>query len=427
MINIGLLGFGTVGQGVVEILNKHQAAFKQRTGKTIQVKSVLVRNLEKAKAHPLAGTVAITTNPGDILNDPDIHIVIEVLGGETPAKVFITQALEAKKHVITANKEVVSKHKSKFIALAVENQVDFYFEAAVGGSLPIIRSLKVGYGANEIQALYGILNGTTNFMLTKIEEDQKDYADVLKQAQDLGFAEADPTMDVSGKDAAYKLDILAAVAFKQEVGVDHIFHEGVDQLTLKDLKYAKEFGYKIKLLAQAYRTPAGLALKVHPTLINQDHPLASVRNEFNAVFVVGDAVGEAMIYGKGAGSLPTASAVVSDVLDVVLHNLAPSKQNLETLSAHLPLVPIGQTQSRFYLRMTIQDHPGVLEKIAHVFGQNTISISSLAQHEEPDTRAELVIITHSAAEAAFQTAVSTLKTLPDVTAIDAVIRVGLAL
>ncbi len=319
MLNIGLLGLGTVGSGVLDILQKNADILKQRTGKSYHVSHALVRNLTKKRAN--TNGLVLTDNSQDITQNPDIDLVVEVMGGEA-AYPLIKEALQQKKHVVTANKEVVSKYKTELISLARENGVGLFFEAAVGGSIPIVQSLKIGYSANRISAIYGILNGTTNFILTKIEEEQKNFDVVLKEAQDLGFAEADPTMDISGLDAAYKLDILAAVAFKVKTSLENIHYEGIETITLTDILYAKQFGYRIKLLAVGRRSRDNrLCFKVHPCLIPMTHPLASVRNEYNALFIAGDAIGEAMLYGKGAGSEPTASAVISDVIDLACHHL----------------------------------------------------------------------------------------------------------
>jgi homoserine dehydrogenase len=446
-LHIGIFGLGNVGTGVLNILNHHADMLGKRTGKKLTVKTILVRDLAKVRQLKMPG-VKLTDNPDLILNDPDIQIVVEAMGGEYPAYDYITKALKAGKFVVTANKEVVSKHKKEFFKLAKENKVDIYYEASVGGGIPLIRALKVGFAANQIQSLYGIVNGTTNYILSQIEEQNTDFDVALKNAQKLGFAEADPTMDISGLDTAYKLTILAAVAFKVDIQVQDIYYEGIEKITLKDMHYAKELGYTIKLLALAYRVGnSEMVFKVHPTMIPHQHSLGSIRNEFNAVFLVGDSVGESMLSGRGAGGSPTGSAVVSDIIDIAFdtqigwskdteghkhatlsgtdQTLYINKRNLEDDLHETQLIPIEDTYSQFYIRLNVPDTPGSLAKIAAVLGENEVSLCKVIQKEASNSNAQIIVVTHTVKEAFIQTALKTLNETKAIKKVEALIRVGL--
>ncbi len=428
-ICIGVLGLGNVGAGVLEVLDRNADVLTQRTGKRLVVKTVLVHDLHKKRSVSL-GSATLTVNAEDILNDPDIRIVVEVMGGEQPAYDYICAALRAGKYVVTANKEVVSKHKKTFFELARKHHTDIYFEASVGGGIPIIRSLKVGYAANQVKAFYGILNGTTNYILTQISEKNQSFEVALKTAQELGFAEADPTMDVSGLDTAYKLSILAAVALKSEVQVSDISYEGIEKVTLHDIRHAREMGYAIKLLAIGQQTGrGGISLRVHPTMIPLSHPLAHVRNELNALFMVGDMVGEAMLLGRGAGSLPTGSAVVSDIVDIVFdmayEEPKRTQRNLEPHYEGAVLVDAGTVASQFYIRLWVADAPGTLAKLAAILGEWDISISKMMQQSVKNEVAELIIVTHSVLEKKMRQALSQIETLPEVKDIASLLHVGL--
>lgn len=426
MINIGLFGLGFVGQGVVEILNKNADHLSRRLGTPVRIKTVCVRDVTKRREVALAPDIKVTDKIDDILTDSDIQIVVEVMGGEFPAYDIIKKALQSDKYVVTANKEVVAKHKTEFFKLASDHKKDIYFEAAVGGGIPLIRAFKVGYAANQIKRLYGILNGTTNYILTKIEDEGRDFEDVLTDAQRLGFAEADPSMDVDGLDVAYKLVILAGVAFKADVTLQDLHYEGITSIGLSDIQFAKQLGYRIKLLAIGQLDEqGGLNLRVHPTMVPLDHPIASVRNELNAVFLEGDFVGESMLEGKGAGGLPTASAVVSDIIDIGFDLSQHSRRNLEQPKLWDKMVPLGEVSSRFYLRLRIQDAAGVLEKITHVFGQRDMSIQTIFQHESDQPGAQLVIVTHHVKESQMAESLEQLAELSAVFAIESVVRVDL--
>ncbi|RAP30740.1 homoserine dehydrogenase [Candidatus Marinamargulisbacteria bacterium SCGC AG-343-D04] len=399
MINIGLIGFGNVGKSVFDIFAENGDLISNRIGQPIHIKKIAVRSIEKYSSQ-VPDPSLLTDSVDDILQDPDIDIVVEVMGGDQPAYNFITQALTHKKHVVTANKEVVSKHKRHFFQCAKEHGVDIYFEAAVGGGIPIIRSLKVGFSANNITAFYGIVNGTTNYILTKIQEEGKDFNTVLKTAQELGFAEADPTMDISGLDAAYKCVILAAVAFKIDVQLDSVYYEGIESISLKDIQYADELGFRIKLLAIGNRIdPDTFSLHVHPTLIPKEHPLSSVRNEFNATYIVGDQVGESMLMGKGAGGSPTASAVISDIIDISFNlSQSVSYRNLETRFSDAQVQSFDAHECQVYFRLSVKNTPGVLEQVSLQFSKHSISIEKIIQKEMIDDRADVVIITSPMSE-----------------------------
>ncbi len=410
MLNIGLIGFGNVGKGVYDILLKNADLIEKRVGTPIHIKKIGVRNPENYKKNAINFSL-FTSDIDSILNDPSIKIIVEVMGGEHPAFDFICKALKNGKYVVTANKEVLSKHKNTFFKLAKENHVDIFFEGAVGGGIPIIRSLKVGFAANRIDRLYGILNGTTNYILTKIEETQKDFGDVLKDAQGLGFAEADPSMDIEGTDAAHKLAILAAVAFKANLTIDDIYCEGIEEITLKDLRYAKELGYSIKLLAQGERTNDNqFFFGVFPQLIPIDHPLAAIRNETNAVYIVGNAVGEALLSGKGAGGSPTGSAVVSDIIDIAFdtsHKI--NSRNLEINLDTVVLQPITQASYRYFFRLSLKNEPHSLEKMSRILGNANINIQKIIQKESIGEAAEVVILTGLVTEQICQETVAQLR------------------
>ncbi len=423
MIKIGLLGLGNVGQGVLELLKQNQSLIEKRLNQSLSIEKILVRNPEKYK-HLNLPEELLTTEANDILKDKEISIIVEVLGGEYPAYDYICQALKNKKHVVTANKEVVSKHKSTFFRVAKENNVDLYFEGAVCGGIPIIRALKTGFSANKIQTLYGILNGTTNYILTQIEKTQREFKPILKEAQKKGFAEADPTMDIEGIDAAHKLIILAAVAFKVDLQVEDIHCEGISNIELKDIQYAQQLGYKIKLLGIGSQlNNQEVRVCVHPTLVPNSHLLAQINNELNAVYIEGNAAGEALLTGKGAGSLPTASSVVADIIDLCFETPhIPSPRNLETNLEKAHVQSLEKTESAFYLRITVKNQPGVLEKICGTLGKHTINIANILQHGKGKNAAEVVLMTHEVSESKFFETLEECKALKEVQEINAVIR-----
>ena len=422
-INIALLGLGTVGQGIVNVLKENNHEISQKVGFPINIKTVLVRNIEKAKAFD--DNLNLTTDFSDIINDAEINIVVEVMGGENPARQYMLQALQAKKHVITANKDVVALHGREMFEAATAHKVDFMFEASVGGGIPIIRPLKQCLTANKITEVMGIVNGTTNYMLTKMSNEGMDYNQVLKEAQEKGYAESDPTADVGGLDAARKLAILSSIAFNTKVSLNDVYVEGITKITLDDIKYAKELGYVVKLLAIAKdNVDNGIEVRVHPAFISNKHPLSSVNDVFNAIYINGNAVGEAMFYGRGAGSLPTASAVVADVIDVarnIVHDM--SGRILCTCFEDKKIASIDESISSYYIRLLVKDEPGVLALIAGAFGDQKVSLGSVIQKQKLNNQAELVLLTGAISDVNIQKALTNIKSLNVVTEVYNVIRV----
>lgn len=422
-INIALLGLGTVGQGIVNVLKENNHEISQKVGFPINIKTVLVRNIEKAKAFD--ASLNLTTDFSDIINDAEINIVVEVMGGENPARQYMLQALQAKKHVITANKDVVALHGREMFEAATAHKVDFMFEASVGGGIPIIRPLKQCLTANKITEVMGIVNGTTNYMLTKMSNEGMDYTQVLKEAQEKGYAESDPTADVGGLDAARKLAILSSIAFNTKVSLNDVYVEGITKITPDDIKYAKELGYVVKLLAIAKdNVDNGIEVRVHPAFISNKHPLSAVNDVFNAIYINGNAVGEAMFYGRGAGSLPTASAVVADVIDVarnIVHDM--SGRILCTCFEDKKIASIDESISSYYIRLLVKDEPGVLALIAGAFGDQKVSLGSVIQKQKLNNQAELVLLTGAISDVNIQKALTNIKSLNVVTEVYNVIRV----
>lgn len=422
-INIALLGLGTVGQGIVNVLKENNHEISQKVGFPINIKTVLVRNIEKAKAFD--ASLNLTTDFSDIINDAEINIVVEVMGGENPARQYMLQALQAKKHVITANKDVVALHGREMFEAATAHKVDFMFEASVGGGIPIIRPLKQCLTANKITEVMGIVNGTTNYMLTKMSNEGMDYNQVLKEAQEKGYAESDPIADVGGLDAARKLAILSSIAFNTKVSLNDVYVEGITKITPDDIKYAKELGYVVKLLAIAKdNVDNGIEVRVHPAFISNKHPLSAVNDVFNAIYINGNAVGEAMFYGRGAGSLPTASAVVADVIDVarnIVHDM--SGRILCTCFEDKKIASIDESISSYYIRLLVKDEPGVLALIAGAFGDQKVSLGSVIQKQKLNNQAELVLLTGAISDVNIQKALTNIKSLNVVTEVYNVIRV----
>jgi homoserine dehydrogenase len=401
-INIGLVGIGTIGGGVVKILNNNKDTIEKRTGIKINLKKVCDCNLGNAKDLGLKDD-QLTKDYNELINDPDINLIIELIGGYTPAKDIILSALKNKKHVVTANKAVIAKHGKEIFEAAKNNDVNIAFEAAVGGCIPIIKTIKESYAADNIKEIYGILNGTTNFILTKMEEGQE-YKDALKTAQDLGFAEADPAFDVEGKDAAQKLVILSRLAFNAEIE-DDIFTNGITKINKNDLKYAKDIGYKIKLLAIAKKTDDEIELRVHPTMIPINHELASVKDELNAIYLVAENTTKSMLYGKGAGQLPTATVVLGDVIDI-----AKGKQDVSYFE-DVKVKDKNKIKSRYYLRYTVEDKAGVLAKISKILGDNKISIAAVEQKEINQNIVPVIVTTHESVEENLVKAVKEINAL----------------
>ncbi len=423
LINLGLLGLGTVGTGIVEIINQNQAEIKPKAGSVLKITKALVRDTTKDRSR-ITQDLHLTTDPNEIISDPDIDIVVEVMGGIEPTEEYIRTALINKKHVVTANKDLLATSGASLFDIAQQHNGKIYYEASVGGGIPLIRPLKHCLAANKIQSIMGIVNGTTNYILTQMSANNQDFAVALKQAQEKGFAEQDPASDLEGKDAAYKLAILASLAFGSQVDVNQVYTESIYEISQRDIMYAKELGFTIKLLALGEETPDGLSLRVHPTLIPANHPLAAVHNEFNALFVVGDAVGELMFYGRGAGSLPTASAVVADIIEAV-NNLNHQIENniIETTYPVKPLISISERKSCFYLRLKAKDHPGVFGSVATVFGNEGVSLDMIVQNRREDNIAEIVLVTHDVLEADFYAALAKIKEITNIRNVSNVIRV----
>lgn len=422
VINVGLMGFGTVGTGVTRVLTTNTRTIGQKTGSPVNIKTILVRDLKKKRSVPV--DAKLTTDYRDIINDDDIDIVVEVLGGEEPAKSYMLEALNAGKHVVTANKDVMAKHGRELFAAAAQNNVDLLFEASVGGGIPIIRPLKQCLAANRITEVMGIVNGTTNYILTKMTGEKLDYAEALAQAQAKGYAEADPTADVGGLDAARKIAILASIAFGARITVDDVQIEGITAITRHDIEYAAELGYTVKLLAIARDGENGVEARVHPAFLPEEHPLASVNDVFNAIFIRGNAIGDAMFYGRGAGELPTASAVAGDIIDIarnIRHNVA--SRVLCTCFDTKPLCPAGSVESPYYIRLLVEDKPGVLAAIAGAFGEQRVSMHSVIQKRKVGEQAEIVLLTYRVSEAALRQALRTIEGLCVVREVSGVIRV----
>ncbi len=425
-IGIGLMGLGTVGGGVAEILSDRADVYARRVGRPLQLRGVLVRDAAK-KRQPTVDPALISTDPRRILDDDAIQIVIEAIGGEQPALEYITAAVERGKHVVTANKEVMAKHGPRLLSLAHERGVDILYEASVGGGIPLIAPLKRDLLANELTNIHAIVNGTTNYILTRMSKEGCDFGVALAAAQDLGYAEPDPTNDVEGIDAAYKLAILASLAFRSEVHPDQVYREGITKLTARDFRYAQELGYAIKLLAIGRRSDGGLEARVHPAFIPADAPLAKVDGVFNAVQLEGDLLGAVLFQGRGAGSLPTTSAVVADVIDLA-RTLARGGADPagRVQDQPCPVRGMDEVRTRYYIRIHVADQAGVLAQIMRVLGESyDISIASVIQKEtdEAAQTAELVIMTHEASEASMQKALGELKQLDVVASIGTVIRV----
>ena len=419
---IALLGMGTVGGGVYEIIERQKEEMPFKIGAALEVVKVLVRN--KAKYADRIPAEKLTDVWEDVIGDDSIDIVVEVMGGIEPARTYIKAALEKGKHVVTANKDLMAMHGHELLELAGEHHCDLLFEAAVAGGIPIIRPLKQCLAGNNITEIMGIINGTTNFILTKMKEDGMDFGEALQLATDLGYAEADPTADIEGYDAGRKLAIMASIAFHTSVTFDDVFTEGITKITAKDMRYAKEMGCSIKLLGIAKNTETGIEVKVHPTMIPENHPLAAVNDSFNAVFVHGDAVDDAMFYGRGAGALPTGSAVVGDIMDVARNMLFHCNGRIGcSCYKNLPIKQIGDTTSRYYIRMRLEDRAGTFAAMAGVFAENDASIAILLQKETIENDAEIVVVTHEVAEKKFMDAIKKFSSMEMVKEISSIIRV----
>ncbi len=419
-INVGLLGLGTVGGGTLTVLRRNAEEITRRAGREIRVVRAAVRDLEKAK--PLAGDLPLTINPFDVVDDPEIDIVVELIGGLEPARELVLQAIANGKHVVTANKHLVAKYGNEIFAAAQAKGVMVAFEAAVAGGIPIIKALREGLTANRIEWLAGIINGTSNFILTEMRDKGAAFADVLKQAQDLGYAEADPTFDIEGIDAAHKLTILSAIAFGIPMQFDKAYTEGISKLTREDVQYAEELGYRIKLLGIARRAENGIELRVHPTLIPERRLIANVDGAMNAVLVKGDAVGPTLYYGAGAGAEPTASAVVADLVDVTRLHTADPHHRVPHLAfqpdqlSDTPILPMDEVRTAYYLRLRAFDRPGVLADITRILADSNISIDAMVQKEpaEGEVQVNIILLTHITVEKNINAAIAKIEALDTV-------------
>ena len=423
VIKVGMLGLGTVGTGVYKVLKSQKSEMEAKLGAKVELKKILVRNLEKA-SQKVEDPSILTNHAGEILEDPEIEIVIEVMGGMQPALTYMLAALNAGKSVVTANKDVVASEGKKLLDTAKANGRDFLYEASVAGGIPIIRPLKQCLAGNHITEVIGIFNGTTNFILTKMSKEGMEFDEALQLAQGLGYAEADPTSDIEGLDAGRKVAILASAAFNSRVVFENVYTEGIARITARDILYAKEMGCEIKLLGVARLTPEGIEARVHPMLIDSDHPLASVQDSYNAVFVRGDAVQDTMFYGRGAGEMPTASAVVGDVFDCVRNILADCCGRIGcTCYKDLPVRKISDIRSKYFVRMEVEDRSGVLASVAAVFGNNDVSIAQVMQKRKRSERAEIVVITETVQERHFMDAIRILEGMSLIRNISSLIRV----
>lgn len=424
MINAALLGLGTVGGGVYKVLKNQESEMEAKIGSKVRISRILVRNLEKA-ALRVEDPSVLTNNWEEILNDPSIDIVIELMGGIEPAKTYILAALNAGKHVVSANKDLIAVHGKELLDTAEKNHVDFLFEAAVAGGIPIIRPLKQCLAGNHMSEVMGIINGTTNFILTKMTQEGMEFSEALSLATELGYAEADPTADIEGLDAGRKVAILASVAFNSRVVFDDVYTEGITKISAKDIRYAKEMGCDIKLLGMARNTDDGVEAYVCPMLIPSSHPLASVNDSYNAVFVHGDAVEDAMFFGRGAGELPTASAVVGDVFDIVRNiRLGCSARIGCTCYKDLPVKKMEDTHNSYFLRMQVEDRCGVLAEMTAVFAKHHVSVAQIIQKESKiKDSAEVVVITSTVKEGDFRKAMDELDKSQAVRKISSMLRV----
>ena len=422
-VKIGLLGCGTVGSGVYKVLQKNEASITNKAGAKLTVKQVLVKDKDEELVVDVP-EAELTEDFTDVLHDDEIEIVVELIGGVNPAKKFVLQALKQGKNVITANKELIAKHGEEILNTAEENGVDIYFEASVGGGIPIIKPLKSSLAGNKVTKILGIVNGTTNYILTKMDEEGAEFDAVLNQAQDLGYAEADPSSDIEGCDAAYKLAILSSIGFESRIDIDKVHVEGITGITKDDISYAREFDYKIKLLAIGKEEEDGVEVRVHPTLIPEEHPLANVNDVYNAIFIEGDAIGQTMFYGPGAGQMPTGSAVVGDIIEVARNIEFGAQGRLPcTCFEDKKVKEQSEVKTRYYIRLEVLDEPGVLGQITNLLGDYNVSMESVMQKGRSDKSVPLVLITHKVKEGNINAALEEISQLKPVKEIANLIRV----
>ena len=418
-MNVGLLGLGTVGAGTYNVLSRNAEEITRRAGRPIRIVVVAEKDLVRAN-EMIKGACRVVNDAFEVVNDPEVDIIVELIGGYGVAKELVLKAITNGKHVVTANKALLALHGNEIFAEAQKQGVMVAFEAAVAGGVPIVKSVREGLSANRIEWIAGIINGTTNFILSEMREKGLSFATVLKEAQRLGYAEADPTFDIEGIDAGHKITLLSSIAFGIPIQFDKAYVEGISKLDAKDIKYAEELGYRIKLLGITKRNSAGIELRVHPTLIPAKRLIANVEGAMNAVLVQGDAVGATLYYGKGAGAEPTASAVIADLVDVTRMHTADPEHRVPHLAfqpdqmVDLPILPIAEVQSCYYLRLRVQDEPGVLADITRVLADEKISIDAVIQKEPGDNEdeADLILLTHLTYEKFVNAAIVRLEKLP---------------
>jgi homoserine dehydrogenase len=431
-LNVGLLGFGTVGKGVFDVLARNGEEIARRAGRPIRVAWIGTRTLDRVRA-ALRGVsgVQLASDPGTVAAHPDVDIVVELIGGIEPARTLVLAAIAAGKHVVTANKALLALHGNEIFAAAHAKGVMVAFEGAVAGGIPIIKALREGLTANRIEWIAGIINGTSNFILSTMRDTGASFETALAEAQRRGYAEADPTFDVEGIDAAHKLTIMAAIAFGVPMNFEGAYHEGITKLTREDLRYAEELGYRIKLLGIARRKKAGYELRVHPTLVPAKRLIANVEGAMNAVLVKGDAVGATLYYGAGAGAEPTASAVIADLVDVTRMHTADPEHRVPHLAfqpdqlSDVPVLPIGEVETSYYLRMRVDDKPGVLADITRILADREISIEAMIQKEpaEGEDQTDIILLTHRSIEKQVVDAIARIEALPTVRG--AIVRIRL--
>jgi homoserine dehydrogenase len=423
VINIGLIGLGNVGCGTVRALEENREAIERKVGARLVIKRICVLHPEKQRPISFDRSL-LTTDAAQVTDDPEIDIVAELIGGIEPARSYIDRALRNGKHVVTANKELLAKQGHELLVRAAEQKLDFGFEGSVAGGIPIIQAMKVSLGANRVHELMGILNGTTNYILTRMAQHGSDYETALAEAQAKGYAEADPTDDVDGFDAAYKLSILASIAFQSRVDISTVYFEGIRKIAHQDIAYAKELDYVIKLVGIARETNGRMQLRVHPVMLPSGHPLASVNDVYNAIYVRGNAVGEVMFYGRGAGMMPTGSAVMSDLMETARNIRFGATSRIScTCFEEKPTQDISEVRSNYYIRMQCQDRAKVLASVASVFGDFDVSIESVVQKRGTGEAAEVVWVTHETTEGDIRKALNVISQLPVVREISNWIRV----
>jgi len=422
-LQVGLLGLGTVGLGTWKVLQRNAEEIARRAGRPIRITWIAERALEQARAATAGGTgFELTGDAATVLANPDIDIVVELIGGLEPARTFILQAIANGKHVVTANKALLARHGNEIFAAAHAKGVMVAFEGAVAGGIPIIKALREGLTANRLEWIAGIINGTSNFILSEMRAKGSSFATALAEAQARGYAEADPTYDIEGIDAAHKLTIMSAIAFGVPMQFDKVYTEGISKLTGEDIRYAEELGYRIKLLGITRRTPAGIELRVHPTLIPAKRLIANVEGVMNAVLVKGDAVGATMYYGAGAGAEPTASAVIADLVDVTRMHTSDPENRVPHLAfqpdrlSDTPFLPMGEVETSYYLRMRVQDKPGVLADITRILADREISINAMIQKEpsEGEKQTDIILLTHTCIEKDVIAAIAKIEALATV-------------